>query len=128
MQKHVNLVDLIKSFRTNIYLQNLASIQKRTSPVKFARLAERSGKGSISNLSTKAEAEPPAAPALRAVERLKQLEDDKLLSCHYMQPVERYEDGMRVFKQYITVFSLTRSSSVLFEGTNYNEKTEAARP
>ena len=38
---------------TNIYLQNLASIQKRTSLVKFARLAEKSGKGSISNLSTK---------------------------------------------------------------------------
>ena len=52
MQKHVNLVDLVKSFPTNIYLQNLASIQKRTSPVKFAHLAENSGKGSISNLST----------------------------------------------------------------------------
>ena len=53
MQKHVNLVDLVKSFPTNIYLQNLASIQKRTSPVKFAHLAEKSGKGWISNLSTK---------------------------------------------------------------------------
>ena len=53
MQKHVNLVDLVKSFPTNILLQNLASIQKRTSPVKFAHLAEKSGKGSISNLSTK---------------------------------------------------------------------------
>ena len=55
MQKHVNLVDLVKSFPTNICLQNLASIQKRTSPVKFAHLADKSGKGSISNLSTKAE-------------------------------------------------------------------------
>ena len=53
MQKHVNLVDLVKSFPTNIYLQNLASIQKRTSPVKFAHLAEKSGKRLISNLSTK---------------------------------------------------------------------------
>ena len=53
MQKHVNLIDLVKSFPTNIYLQNLASIQRRTSPVKFAHLAEKSGKGSISNLSTK---------------------------------------------------------------------------
>ena len=53
MQKHVNLVDLVKSFPTNILLQNLASIQKRTSPVKFAHLAEKSGKGSISNLSTR---------------------------------------------------------------------------
>ena len=61
MQKHVNLVDLVKSFPTNIYLQNLASIQKRTSPVKFAHLAEKSGKGSISNLSTKVTA--AAAPS-----------------------------------------------------------------
>ena len=53
MQKHVNLVDLVKSFPTNIFLQNLASIQKRTSPVKFAHLAQKSGKSSISNLSTK---------------------------------------------------------------------------
>ena len=53
MQKHVNLVDLVKSFPTNILLQNLASIQKRASLVKFAYLAEKSEKGSISNLSTK---------------------------------------------------------------------------
>ena len=56
MQKHVNLVDLVKSFPTNIFLQNLASIQKRTSPVKFAHLDEKSEKGSISNLSTKVRA------------------------------------------------------------------------
>ena len=53
MQKHVNLVDLVKSFPTHILLQNLASIHMRTSPIKFAHLAEKSGKGSISNLSTK---------------------------------------------------------------------------
>ena len=53
MQKHVNLVDLVKSFPTNIYLQILASIQKRTSLLKFAHLAGKSEKGSISNLSTK---------------------------------------------------------------------------
>ena len=53
MQKHVNLVDLVKSFPTNIFLQNLASIQKRTSRIKFAHLAEKSEKGSISNPSTK---------------------------------------------------------------------------
>ena len=55
VQKHGNLVDLVKSFPTNIYFQNLASIQKRTSHVKFAHLAEKSGKGSISNISTKVE-------------------------------------------------------------------------
>ena len=35
MQKHANLVDLAKSFPTNIFLQNLASIQKRTSPLSL---------------------------------------------------------------------------------------------
>ena len=53
MQKHVNLVDLVKNFPTNIYLQKLASIQMRTNSVKFAHLAEKSGKGSTPNLSTK---------------------------------------------------------------------------
>ena len=36
-------------------------MQKRTSPVKFAHLTEKSGKGSISNLSTKALAPAPHA-------------------------------------------------------------------
>ena len=53
MQKHVNLEDLVKSFPTNIFLQNLASLQKRTSPIKFDHLTEESEKGSISILSTK---------------------------------------------------------------------------
>ena len=70
MQRHVNLVDLVKSFPTNIYLQNLASIQKRTSPVKFADLAEKSGKASISNLSTKVLA---AGKAARKTARLSKL-------------------------------------------------------
>ena len=55
MQKHVNLVDLVKTFPTNIFLHNLASIQKRTSPIKIAHLAEKSENGSISNFSTKAD-------------------------------------------------------------------------
>ena len=54
MQKSVNLVDLVKSFPTNIFLQNLASIKNGTSPIKFAHLAEISEDASISNLSTKA--------------------------------------------------------------------------
>ena len=58
MQKHANLVDLVKSFPTNIFLQNLASIQQRMGLTKFAHLAEKSEKGSISNLSTKVLREP----------------------------------------------------------------------
>ena len=60
MQKHVNLVDLVKSFPTNILLQNLASIQKRTSTIKFDHLAEKSENGSISNFSTKVAPRPRA--------------------------------------------------------------------
>ena len=37
--KGVHCVDLDKSFQTHIYLQNLASIQPRTSPLKFAASA-----------------------------------------------------------------------------------------
>ena len=65
MQKHVNLVDLIKSFPTNILLQNLASIEKRMSPLKFDHLAEKSEHGSISNLSTKLRAVVGAVLAAR---------------------------------------------------------------
>ena len=36
MQKHVNLVDLVKSFQTNVFLQNVSSIQPRTGLSKFA--------------------------------------------------------------------------------------------
>ena len=53
MQKHVTLVDLVKSFPTNVFLQNLASIQKRTSLIKFDHLAEKSEYGSVSNFSIK---------------------------------------------------------------------------
>ena len=67
MQKHVNLVDLVKSFPTNIFLQNLASMQKRTSPIKFAHLAEKSENDSISNLSTKERTPQPWSRASQRV-------------------------------------------------------------
>ena len=73
-KKHVNLVDLVKSFPTNIFLQDLPSIQKSTSPVKFAHLAEKSEKRSTSNLSTKGKtaAKRPASsrsPSVRVTRR-----------------------------------------------------------
>ena len=37
MQKHVNLVDLVKGFPTTICLQRFVSIQPRTSLSKFAK-------------------------------------------------------------------------------------------
>ena len=54
MQKHVNLVDLVKSFPTNIFLQKFGVDTEENEPIKFAHLAEKSADGSISNLSTKA--------------------------------------------------------------------------
>ena len=42
MQKNANLVELEKCCQTHIFLQNLASMQKKTSPIKFAHLAEKS--------------------------------------------------------------------------------------
>ena len=53
VQRCDNLVDLEKSCKMSIYLQNLVSIQRRTSRLTFDDLAEKSEKGSISNLSTK---------------------------------------------------------------------------
>ena len=37
MQRNVNLIDLVKSFPTSISLQKAASIQPRTSPLKFRK-------------------------------------------------------------------------------------------
>ena len=37
MQTNVNLIDRVKSFPTSIRFRNLASIAKRTSPLKFAK-------------------------------------------------------------------------------------------
>ena len=42
VQKHANPIDLVKSFPTNIILQDLASIRKRASPIEFDHLAEKS--------------------------------------------------------------------------------------
>ena len=47
-----------------IWVQKSASMQKRTSPLKFGDLAEKSGLNSVSNLSTKPR--PPARAGRRA--------------------------------------------------------------
>ena len=86
MQKHVNLVDLVKSFPTYIYLQNLASIQKRTSPVKFAHLAEKSGKGSIPNLSTKAAPAKKLSATQLKIQAAKEASEAKLAERGLKQP------------------------------------------
>ena len=56
----------------NIYLQRLASIQKRTSPLKFDHFAVKSEKGSISNLSTKLGAGRTAGEGGAGAERVQE--------------------------------------------------------
>ena len=57
MQRNANLVVLEKCCKMRIWVQKSASMQKRTSPLKFGDLAEKSGLNSVSNLSTKRAAE-----------------------------------------------------------------------
>ena len=64
VQRIGNLVDLEKRCKMSIWLQNFASIQPRTSPLKFDHLAEKSEKDSVSNLAPKV-----AAKALSALLR-----------------------------------------------------------
>ena len=66
--KGVHFVDLGESFQTHIYLQNLASTQPRTSPLKFA--ARRCG------VSAERSAAPPRAarPGWASLLRLPPLE------------------------------------------------------
>ena len=52
-----------RGMRNSIAPIRSASMQKRTSPLKFAHLAEKSGFNSVPTLSTKAR---PAVPAARA--------------------------------------------------------------
>ena len=63
--KGVNCVDLGESFQTHIFLQNLASIQPRTIPLKFA--ASRDGLAWVSGAGAQARdllyAEEPMVPA-----------------------------------------------------------------
>ena len=54
-KKNVEFVDLEKCCKMSIHLQNLVPIQRRTSRLKFD-FAEKSERGSVSNLSTKVSA------------------------------------------------------------------------
>ena len=60
MQKHVNLVDLVRSFPTSIYLQNMASMQPRTSPCEIAASLQDC---KIARVRQNAGAAPGARPA-----------------------------------------------------------------
>ena len=58
MQRIANLVVLEKCCKMRIWVQKSASMQKRTSPLKFGDFAEKSVLNSVSNLSTKVGAPP----------------------------------------------------------------------
>ena len=68
--KGVHCVDLGESFQIHILLQNLASMQPRTSPVKFARSKKRSSHPDDPPAEVMKETPPPledaAAQALRS--------------------------------------------------------------
>ena len=62
MQRIGNLVDLEKCCKMSIWLQNFASLQPRTSPVKFDHLAEKSEKDTVSNLVPRSERSVAGGP------------------------------------------------------------------
>ena len=61
--KGVHYVDLGESFQTHVFLQNLASIQPRTSPVKFARPSNAAAIGPPPRGGRRARGWPRASPA-----------------------------------------------------------------
>ena len=95
MQKHVNLVDLVKSFPTNIFLQNLASIQKRTSPTKFDHLAEKSDKGSTRTFLLRWR----AVSCGQSTPRMAQQSHDKAPSCPHAARVAGARRRVRLDQQ-----------------------------
>ena len=66
VQRIGNLVDLEKRCNMTIWLQHFASIQPRTSPLKFDHLAEKSEKDSVSNLAPKTRAASACRERARA--------------------------------------------------------------
>ena len=64
MRRIANLVVLEKCCKMRIWVQKSASMQKRTSPLKFGDLAEKSELNSVSDFFTKAP--PPVAAAYPA--------------------------------------------------------------
>ena len=67
--KGVHCVDLGESFQTHIYLQNLASIQPRTSPLKFAARAPDDRVAVEERLPAAVDWIPPAAPSRTTLRR-----------------------------------------------------------
>ena len=78
----MHCVDLGESFQSHIYLQNLASIQPRTSPVKFAasrddscRSSERAG---TAPRATALNTSPCGAPSSTSRDKLTGIKDPRL--------------------------------------------------
>ena len=69
--KGVHCVDLGESFPTSIYLQNLASIQPRTSPLKFRRRSRRTPPDSAAEFRKRAWADASALSKLNSWRLLK---------------------------------------------------------
>ena len=81
--KGVHCVDLGESFQTHIYLQNFASIQPRTSPLKFARSSGRSSRARHELRELVCQTDSP--------EEIAKLNAEKVLkSAEFMQTSERW--------------------------------------
>ena len=106
MQKYVNLVDLVKSFPTSIYLQKSASIQPRTSLSKFGgkfnslfiRLLSKDGPAPACHMSWQAssrEAERlrPAVPSEDRDARLSRFMDGAASSMSERLPALSQNNG-----------------------------------
>ena len=106
--KRVHCVDLGESFQTHIYLQNLASIQPRTSPVKFRQNPYTWVYGSeckISRGEPRRSASPPharASPRMRAALVLGHAASARLIIVS-LASVE--SDGSFVFARLLIMFS-----------------------
>ena len=101
--KGVHCVDLGESFPTHIFLQNFASIQPRTSPVKFARSSRRESCEDALVAAAVAErvvasepASPPAAGRAEpmGLEASEDLEASLNAECEAMQSV-RYASAIK---------------------------------
>ena len=69
VQRCVNLVDFEKCKKWTIWLQNSASIEKRTSPLKYDHFRYPKSDFTASNLSTKCRTSPPALSSTCTVQR-----------------------------------------------------------
>ena len=94
----MHCVDLGESFQTHIYLQDFASIQPRTSPVKFARSSPRSS---------------PSGSAVLEVRKDPDAADLRLWAAYFLAESARAGD-LDAFNFCVTKFTVALRSDATF--------------